>query len=890
MKLNKNIFICALLALILLMFIGAASASDTLEDNLATNTTGDDVIGVSDAEDALSEGNTITVDGGGDGKISAAVSSAGSGDTIYIKNGEYTDSLTFTKSVNLVGESKDGVSIKTGSSSALLATVSGDNPLLSFENITFKDSARTSSGVISFMGSGDVSFTNCNFVDLSSKYGAIQTNTAGTITISKCTFDNIKEKSNSPGTGLMYLNGAGTTNIYDCVIKNCGYEASSGQMNALIYEYGRTGKLNIERTTIVNTTGSASSLIRSAGKVNIKDSVITNNIISLSSTGYVGDSLFYVTGELNIETSIIANNTGPKLLLYKNTAADFKMNYCNLQDNTFDGGFTDAASGDYDANNNYWGSNDLPSDVTASTWIVNNNGVYEYNNGDALDVTIPGLNDGGDEPVAEGTIFVSTAGNDANDGLSKDTAVKSIARAIEIAENGKIIVLAGTYTIDATLTVAKDLDITGQGDVVIDGNSKGILANTANLNLTNIAFTNGKASFASAILNDGNMTITNCLFYSNQATGSSSGNIINNRKGSMTIDNSKFYENVASRGAVASQSGTTLLIKNSEFYDNDMTSISTTYGIIYSSAADTVVENTIFRNNKAKTGGAIYATRTSSGSTGTLEVINCTFDNNTALQGQGGAIFAGRTPTTIKDSTFTNNQAISGSYAKGQGGAIYQTIADPLSTMSVENSVFINNTAGDAGSAVYVNTDQGTFDITNSIIINKEGDDTFAIDKKEGATTVITADNNYWGNNTKVNFDLDEDSQITLDVALTVDDEATGAVTITAKFSKDLPDGIELTFSTDSGSLDKTVSYDNAGVTVTGNVGETDRDVLVSVNGIPQFKVSFGPVLDVIYVSSEGKDTNDGSLENPVATIERALQLAKKGQIVVLEGTYKVSN
>ena len=869
------------------MFIGAASASDTLEDNLATNTTGDDVIGVSDAEDALSEGNTIIVDGGGDGKISAAVSSADSGDTIYIKNGEYTDSLTFTKSVNLVGESKDGVSIKTGSSSALLATVSGNNPLLSFENITFKDSARTSSGVISFMGSGDVSFTNCNFVDLSSKYGAIQTSTAGTITISKCTFDNIKEKSNSPGTGLMYLNGAGTTNIYDCVIKNCGYEASSGQMNALIYLYSKTGKVNIERTTIVNTTGSASSIIRSAGKVNIKDSVITNNIISLSSTGYVGDSLFYVTGELNIETSIIANNTGPKLLLYKNTAADFKMNYCNLQDNTFDGGFTDAASGDYDANNNYWGSNDLPSDVTASTWIVNNNGVYEYNNGDALDVTIPGLNDGGDEPVAEGTIYVSTAGDDANDGLSKDTAVKSIAKAIEIAENGKIIVLAGTYTIDATLTVAKDLDITGQGDVVIDGNSKGILANTANLNLTNIAFTNGKASFASAILNDGNMTITNCLFYSNQATGGSSGNIINNRKGSMTIDNCKFYENVASRGAVGSQSGTTLLVKNSEFYDNDMTSLSTTYGMIYSNSADTVVENTVFRNNKVKSGGAIYATRASSGNTGTLEVTNCTFDSNTATL-SGGALFIGRTPTTIKDSTFTDNKVVTPSVT-GQGGAIYQTIDDILSTMTIDNSVFINNDA-DTGDAVYINTNQGIFDIKNSIIINKEGDDTFAIDKKEGATTVITADNNYWGNNTKVNFDLDEDSQITLDVALTVDDEATGAVTITAKFSKDLPDGIELTFSTDSGSLDKTVSYDNAGVTVTGNVGQSDRDVLVSVNGIPQFKVSFGPVLDVIYVSSEGKDTNDGSLENPVATIERALQLAKKGQIVVLEGTYKVSN
>ncbi|WP_405265224.1 Ig-like domain repeat protein [Methanobrevibacter sp.] len=872
------------------MFIGAASASDTLEDNLATNTTGDDVIGVSDAEDALSEGNTIIVDGGGDGKISAAVSSADSGDTIYIKNGEYSESntITFTKSVTIIGESQDGVKI-TGAAKSLFSTVE-PAIMLSLNNLTILNAGGGSNPALKLTYSEHVlNVVNCTFDNCGSKWGTIQLGHPGNSIIDNCKILNSKETTTA-GCGAIYISGAGKVNIKDTIIDNVQYIPTSSYMQGAIYVSNAIAVVNIENTVISNVTAPTRGVINTVGTVNIKGSKILDNKISQfseSMTGhviYIGDK-----GNVTVEQSEISDNTIADELFnnYKDTSK-LKVNNCNIHDNSAKA--TVNSLGTIDLEANYWGSNDLPSDVTASTWIVNNNGVYEYNNGDALDVTIPGLNDGGDEPVAEGTIYVSTAGDDANDGLSKDTAVKSIAKAIEIAESGKIIVLAGTYTIDATLTVAKDLDITGQGDVVIDGNSKGILANTANLNLTNIAFTNGKASFASAILNDGNMTITNCLFYSNQATGGSSGNIINNRKGSMTIDNCKFYENVASRGAVGSQTGTNLLVKNSEFYDNDMTSITTTYGMIYSNSADTVVENTVFRNNKAKAGGAIYATRASSGSTGTLEVTNCTFENNTALQGQGGAIFAGRTPTTIKDSTFTNNQAISGSYVKGQGGAIYQTLADPLSTMSIENSVFINNTAGDAGSAVYVNTDQGTFDITNSIIINKEGDDTFAIDKKDGATTVITANNNYWGNNTKVNFDLDEDSQITLDVALTVDDEATGAVTITAKFSKDLPDGIELTFSTDSGSLDKTVSYDNAGVTVTGNVGETDRDVLVSVNGIPQFKVSFGPVLDVIYVSPEGKDTNDGSLETPVATIERALQLAKKGQIVVLEGTYKVSN
>ncbi|MBR4448363.1 Ig-like domain repeat protein [Methanobrevibacter sp.] len=889
MKLDNKIFICALLALILLLFIGATSASDTLEDNLATNATGDEVISVSEAEDALSEGNTIIVDGGGDGKISAAVSSANGGDTIYIKNGEYTESntITFTKSLTITGESQDGVRI-TGAAKSLFSAVEPAMDL-SFNNLTILNAGGSSNAALKLTYSGhSLNVVNCTFDNCGSKYGTMQLGHPGTALIDNCKILNSKETT-SAGSGAIYVSGAGTFTIRNTIIDNVQYTVASSYMNGAIYVYNAGAVLNIENTVISNVTAPTRGIINTVGTVNIKGSKFMDSTLSQFSTSitnhliYIGDK-----GSVNLEQTEISGNTCVDELFnnYKDTSK-LKVNHCNIHDNSASG--TVNSLGTIDLEANYWGSNDLPSGVSASTWIVNNNGVYEYNNGDALDVVIPGLSDGGDEPVADGTIYVSTAGDDANTGLTKDTAVKTIAKAIEIAENGKIVILAGTYTLDATLTVAKDMAITGQGEVIIDGNSARILENTANLNLTNIAFTNGKAAFASAILDDGNMIITNCVFYSNSATGNS-GNAINNRKGSMVIDNSKFYENKASRGVIGSQSGTNLLVNNSEFYNNDMTSISTTYGMIYSNSADTIVENTVFRNNKAKSGGAIYTTRATSSTTGTLEVTNCTFDNNTAYQGPGGAIFAGRTPTTIKDSTFTNNQATNGEYVKGQGGAIYQTLDDPKSAMTIDNCIFINNTAGDLGAAIFINTNQGTFDIANSVIINKEGDDNYAIDKKDGATTVITADNNYWGNNTKVNFNLDEDSEIALDVSVIVDDESTGAVTITAKFSKDLPDGIELTFSTDSGSLDKTVSNDNAGVTVKGTVGETDKDVLVSINGIPQFRVALGEILDVIYVSPQGKDTNDGSLETPVATIARALELAKKGQIVVLEGTYKVND
>ncbi|MER2013645.1 MAG: hypothetical protein ABS871_03285, partial [Methanobrevibacter sp.] len=351
------------------------------------------------------------------------------------------------------------------------------------------------------------------------------------------------------------------------------------------------------------------------------------------------------------------------------------------------------------------------------------------------------------EPVIIEVIYVGPNGNDSNPGYY-DSPVATIAHAIEIAERGKIVIFEGNYTIDSTLAINKDLNIRGEGTVIIDGNLNRIIENTANLNLTNLIFTNAKLGFGSAILSDGNVTIDGCTFYNNTATATTSGNIINNRKGTMTINNSKFYDNVASRGAVASQSGTNLTVNNSAFYDNDMSlsGSSSYYGIIYSTSADTIVENTVFRNNKAKQGAGVWATRSTYGTTGSLEVINCTFENNIAEIGTGGAVFtSGKIEANIKNSTFINNTATrSENGVGGNGGAIYTT---GTSSVTVVDSVFIDN-AGYEDAGIYASGN--SFTVSNSVLLAKYKDANPAL-KVNGAT--VTAENNFWGDNSKANTD-----------------------------------------------------------------------------------------------------------------------------------------
>jgi hypothetical protein len=122
-------------------------------------------------------------------------------------------------------------------------------------------------------------------------------------------------------------------------------------------------------------------------------------------------------------------------------------------------------------------------------------------------------------------------------------------------------------------------------------------------------------------------------------------------------------------------------------------------------------------NTNGVDGGAIN-------NSGTATVIGSTFSGYTlsnAPQG-GGAIFNSGT-LTIADSTFSGNKVIGtlvGTALLGTGGAIMMSPSNPNETLTITNSMFIENEAGANGGAISSNS--GNAAIRSSTFIGNEAD------------------------------------------------------------------------------------------------------------------------------------------------------------------------
>ena len=315
MKVNKNIFICALLVLMLLACINAASASESLDTNLTAEDSGEIAIDEASGGVLSASGDTFVVDANGDGdykNISSAVSAATGGETIFIKNGEYIvdSTINFDKSLNIVGESKDGVSIKSSMTGSELFLSTSSGITLSFSNLIIKDSSKTGgTGFIRFGGSVDADFVDCTFQNISNKYGVMQLSTDGTVNIENCQFNDIK-CSGSNGAAGVYTSAGTTINIKNTVFDNGQFTLTSGQVGAVVFMSSASSKLYMDNVTIQNFNGPANSVVRGNGIVDIRKSKIINNTVTLSASGNVGVSVFYIvgSGQLSVEQTIIADN------------------------------------------------------------------------------------------------------------------------------------------------------------------------------------------------------------------------------------------------------------------------------------------------------------------------------------------------------------------------------------------------------------------------------------------------------------------------------------------------------------------------------------------------------------------------------------------------------
>jgi len=253
------------------------------------------------------------------------------------------------------------------------------------------------------------------------------------------------------------------------------------------------------------------------------------------------------------------------------------------------------------------------------------------------------------------------------------------------------------------ILINTDMEIVGNGrnSTVIDAaGTSNIFRQTGSPNSLTIRHLTLRNSLGSALdwggpIGSGLATIEDVLFYNNSTTGR--GGAIHNEWELSVIDCS-FQSNRATGGTnnyggAISNTGTAT-ITSSEFNNNqaDISALTGGGGGAIAGGGLTIVDSS-FVGNQAKIGGALILS-------GTNRISNSTFSFNSAQTFNGGAIFATNSGTSINNSTVSQN---------ANGGVAVQTGGE----LFIQSSTFYDNTG-----AANIN---GTITIKNSMLFSFSG-------------------------------------------------------------------------------------------------------------------------------------------------------------------------
>ena len=232
--------------------------------------------------------------------------------------------------------------------------------------------------------------------------------------------------------------------------------------------------------------------------------------------------------------------------------------------------------------------------------------------------------------------------------------------------------------------------------------------------VTDCIFEDNHGKNGGAVWSDSTNVVNNCNFTNNIAD--EAGGAVNWRYGAPNITNCIFDNNSAPKG------GALYLNKSSE---------------------DSFISNCDFINNTADVGGAIYNNNSTDGI-----VSGCNFIENSALNGDGGAIyiyFAGTSSPywSYDDGTAINCNFIKNSAENGNGGAIYWSLSEEGSisgcdfeentaknggalywegtNCTLDDCYFIGNIANGDGGAIYSSGDTGNFSNSEFIMNSASG-------------------------------------------------------------------------------------------------------------------------------------------------------------------------
>lgn len=303
-------------------------------------------------------------------------------------------------------------------------------------------------------------------------------------------------------------------------------------------------------------------------------------------------------------------------------------------------------------------------------------------------------------------VYVSQkSGKDTNNGLTRTSPVKTVAKAIELARTkGNIIIMDGSYS-ESNLTVDYNLTITGENGVKFSGNiplevQTIFTVRNADLSLSGITF--DSLIFAASttyknkkvIQHDGGyLTIDGCTFTKISPNGNTGMNII--ESSNIEIYNSVFANNNKASVYITPIKANEFLVDNCNFTNN--AAYATTYAALISTVGTKTgvkgtVTNSLFENNKVKHGCIFF------GSSGKpITITNTKFIANTVggNSDHSSCIKIEESPTLRVDSVIFKDNINFGTRA----AVIY--VSGGSSSVFVSNSIIINNSFENNNNVVF---------------------------------------------------------------------------------------------------------------------------------------------------------------------------------------------
>lgn len=320
-------------------------------------------------------------------------------------------------------------------------------------------------------------------------------------------------------------------------------------------------------------------------------------------------------------------------------------------------------------------------------------------------------------------IYVSSYGNSSADGLDKDTPT-TLEKALSQIEDDDTIILTSNSQYDDYSNISINLNSTARRFNISADSDKNIYFNSLNISknyticLNNLIFKDDKN-----IINNGNLTLFNCIFENNTFNSDGRSAIIYNNNSTLYSINSNYTHNHANlSGVIYSRLKSNVYLVNSSFINNQALS----GGAITSDNSSYYINDCLFENNSAQIGGAIVSLDTAS----VLNVNNTQISNNTAGD-YGGAIVSWYSNITI------NNTNITGNTATNKAAALAIMGSD---NTKLYNNILMDNYA-DESSIIYALKSEIT--ANNNVIFNKQLSDWITVKYYDE----LSLDNNWWGCN-----------------------------------------------------------------------------------------------------------------------------------------------